>query len=633
MALWLAGTLGRGLAFQADMKAPGALLASARSGTVRSLHGRPAPNRIVFRRSLAAVATLLLACALQARAQDGSPVAALAPGLPRALASVVDAALVRFTLGPDADEADEERELRRAERAVREALATEGHFDPKLRFEPAGAGAIRYRMIVDPGPLTRVKSVDLKFTGALAEPRFAQRAADLRAAWPLTPGSPFRSAEWEQAKMRLLAATEERHFAGAVLVDSGARIEVETASATLEVEIDSGPAYTVGALQIEGLSRFDATLVERFNPFRPGAPYDRAMLVEFQQALTDTPFFSYAIITLPPTPEQPDEVPLKVVVRESRLKRISIGVGYETNTGPHIEVAYRQNLLFERPWVLLTGVRVDQTGGFGYADVLLPPRPNRIQDSVGVLAEDSDVEDLHVRRWGVGAARVRTVGPRIGNNVVSRWSVNFEHENRRTPVTDWQQLSVLSTTYSWVRREVDSLVEPRRGNILRLEGTVGASGTQLDDAFLRGYGRIQQFIPGGARDVFIARADLGYVQADSLASVPSKYLFRTGGTTTVRGYSFESLGVKQDAATIGGRALAVASAEYVRWTDHFDGNLGVAAFVDVGDAADTWSALDPAVGVGLGVRYRTPAGPLAIDVAYGERERQVRVHFSIAIAF
>ena len=596
-------------------------------------HCRPVPYHIVLRRFLAVVATLLLAWPLHTRAQDTSPVAAAAPGLPRALASIVDAALVRFTLGPDADEADEERELRRAERAAREALATEGYFDPKLRFEPAGSGAPRYRLIVDLGPLTRVASVDLKFTGALSEPRFAQRAEELRAAWPLKPGSPFRSAEWEQAKMRLLASTEARHFAGALLVDSSARIDVETATATLEIEVDSGPAYTVGALQIEGLSHFDAALVERFNPFKPGAPYDRATLVEFQQALTDTPFFSYAVITLPPTPEQPDEVPLKVVVRESPLKRISIGVGYETNTGPHVEVAYRQNLLFGRPLVLLTGARLDQTGGFGYADVLLPPQPNRIQDSVGVLVEDSDVEDLHVRRWGLGAARARTVGPRIGNNVVTRWSVNFEHENRRTPVTDWQSLDVLSTTYSWVRRDVDNLVNPRRGNILRLEGTVGASGTQLDDAFLRGYGRIQQFFPVGERDVFIARADLGYVLADSIAAVPSKYLFRTGGTTTVRGYSFESLGVKQGTATIGGRALAVASAEYVKWTDRFNGNLGVAAFVDVGDAADHWSALDPAVGVGVGVRYRTPAGPLAFDVAYGARESQVRVHFSIAIAF
>ncbi len=600
---------------------------------MRFPHCRPASHAIVIRRFPAVVVVALLAWPLLAAAQDPGPVAAAAPGLPKPIASAVDAALVRFTLGPDADEADEERELRRAERAVREALATEGYFDPRLRFEPTGTSPTPYRMVIDLGPLTRVASVDLKFSGALAEPRFAQRAEELRAAWPLKPGSAFVSAEWEQAKLRLLASIEERHFAGARLVDSSARVVTESATATLEVEIDSGPAYTVGPLQIEGLNHFDASLVERFNPFVPGAPYDRARLVEFQTALTDTPFFSYAVITLPPSPEQPDEVPLKVVVREAYLKRMSVGVGYETNTGPHVEIAYRQNLVFGRPWVLLTGARLDQTGGLGYADLQFPPRPSGFQDSIGMLVEDSDVEDLRVRRWGFGAARSQTTGPRVGNNLSTRWSVNFENENRRTPDTDWQRLRVLSTTYSWVRRQVDSLIEPRRGNILRLEGSVGASGTQLDDVFLSGYGRIQQYFPVGARDVIIARADLGYVQADSIAAVPSKFLFRTGGTTTVRGYSFESLGVKQGTATIGGRALAVASAEYVRWTDYFDGNLGLAAFVDVGDAADDWSSLDPAVGVGLGVRYRTRAGPLAVDVAYGERERQVRVHFSIAIAF
>jgi translocation and assembly module TamA len=129
------------------------------------------------------------------------------------------------------------------------------------------------------------------------------------------------------------------------------------------------------------------------------------------------------------------------------------------------------------------------------------------------------------------------------------------------------------------------------------------------------------------------RADLGFVQADSPNVVPSRFLFRTGGTTTVRGYNYESLGVKQGVATVGGRALAVGSIEYVKWLDRFGGDWGVATFVDVGDAADSFGALEPAVGIGLGARYRTPAGPLAVDVAYGERERQVRVHFSVAIAF
>jgi translocation and assembly module TamA len=133
--------------------------------------------------------------------------------------------------------------------------------------------------------------------------------------------------------------------------------------------------------------------------------------------------------------------------------------------------------------------------------------------------------------------------------------------------------------------------------------------------------------------VLIVRGELGAVEADTADVVPTRFLFRTGGSTTVRGYDYESLGVSQGGATVGGRALALASVEYVHWLQRWGGNWGIAGFVDVGDAADSFKELKAAVGVGVGVRWRTLAGPLAVDVAYGERDKQVRVHFSVAIAF
>ena len=48
---------------------------------------------------------------------------------------------------------------------------------------------------------------------------------------------------------------------------------------------------------------------------------------------------------------------------------------------------------------------------------------------------------------------------------------------------------------------------------------------------------------------------------------------------------------------------------------------------------ERFSDLNPALGYGIGVRWRTPAGPLAIDLAWGERFQQLRVQFSVAIAF
>ncbi|MDQ3447402.1 MAG: hypothetical protein M3496_14805, partial [Pseudomonadota bacterium] len=211
----------------------------------------------------AAALAIALTWPLIASGQAPQPIVTSGTSLPSPLSSLVDEALARFTIGPEADEADEERELRRAERAVLELLATEGYFDPTLRFDPVepGASGARYRLIIELGSRTNVGSLNLQFTGALSEPRFQDRAAALRAEWPLPVGSPFRSPQWETAKTQLLASVQARDFAGAKLVDSVAQVNADDATAALIVEIDSGPAYTVGELQITGLERYDATLI------------------------------------------------------------------------------------------------------------------------------------------------------------------------------------------------------------------------------------------------------------------------------------------------------------------------------------------------------------------------------------
>jgi translocation and assembly module TamA len=56
-------------------------------------------------------------------------------------------------------------------------------------------------------------------------------------------------------------------------------------------------------------------------------------------------------------------------------------------------------------------------------------------------------------------------------------------------------------------------------------------------------------------------------------------------------------------------------------------------FVDAGNAADKPTDLEPALGYGVGLRVRTPIGPLRLDVAYGARAHGVRVHFSVGLAF
>jgi translocation and assembly module TamA len=132
------------------------------------------------------------------------------------------------------------------------------------------------------------------------------------------------------------------------------------------------------------------------------------------------------------------------------------------------------------------------------------------------------------------------------------------------------------------------------------------------------------------RNDFLLRGEAGVVIARSRTGIPASFLFRTGGDQTLRGYAFESIGVPQGEAIVGGRYLAVASAEYTRWITE---TIGAAVFVDAGDAFDQLNAFDLAVGYGIGFRWRSPVGPLRADLAYGERDKNVRLHFSVGFSF
>jgi translocation and assembly module TamA len=170
---------------------------------------------------------------------------------------------------------------------------------------------------------------------------------------------------------------------------------------------------------------------------------------------------------------------------------------------------------------------------------------------------------------------------------------------------------------------------PRSGTIaaLRLGASVPGASTRT---FGRVVGQLAWFHPVSRRDDIALRAEAGAVIAGSASGIPQALLFRTGGDTTVRGYAFESLGVAKGEAIVGGRYYALASAEYIHW---FSDVLGGAAFIDAGNAVDRLGDARLAVGYGVGVRMKSPIGPLRLDLARGHDTDELRLHFSVGFTF
>jgi translocation and assembly module TamA len=176
---------------------------------------------------------------------------------------------------------------------------------------------------------------------------------------------------------------------------------------------------------------------------------------------------------------------------------------------------------------------------------------------------------------------------------------------------------------------------PTRGRVWN--GQVGFGQARSDPgragAFVRLYGRLHLFHPFADRWYASGRIELGQVFARSGVLVPEALRFRAGGDESVRGYEYRSLAPVVDGVQTSGKVLFTASAEVARPILERLPQLWGAAFIDVGRAADRWGDLNPAVGVGVGVRYRSPVGPAKLDLAWGQEVRRLRLHLSVGVTF
>ena len=197
--------------------------------------------------------------------------------------------------------------------------------------------------------------------------------------------------------------------------------------------------------------------------------------------------------------------------------------------------------------------------------------------------------------------------------------------------------AALSANYAWTGRYFDSLPVPSRGFGLHTDVGVGMTMQGDNKPFARLSGRWLGLLPvgdGGSR--LAMRTELGAILASKHARLPATYLYRTGGDTSVRGYAYRSIGIPLGNEWIGpGRYMAVGSVEWQRpiMQERFPGLLEHTLFIDVGGVANRVGDLRAHWGVGTGVRLITPVGPMQLDVAYGLKSKQIRLHMNVGFVF
>lgn len=524
---------------------------------------------------------------------------------------------------PASDKEETQARLRRLRREIPPLLETEGYFSPQIEAKLAEEGAATIK--VTPGARVMVRSVTVEFSGALAGDAegFAERREKLRRGWTLAPGAAFRQADWASAKGALLNEVSSRDFAAAKIVDSSADIDPVSAQARLRVKVDSGPAFVLGGLEIQGLSLYPRSLVDRYNPLKAGEAYDYERLLKLQAALQGTSYFSGVIVEIDRDPAKAASAPVRVTLEEALPKRFGLGLGYSSNTGFRSEANYRNANLFGQALEMNSSLRLEQKRQSAFSDFFLPQSLSGFRDSLGLGVLSEDIADLRTKRYSVGVVRSRSL-----SRVETRTGLNYQHETTEATGAAIQTSEALTLNYGLDLRTTDNPSDPREGYAASFQVGGGAHKLMSDQDFLRLYARSQYYQPAGREGTLLLRAEAGYTLAPAREGIPQDFLFRTGGAQSVRGYDYQRLGVKQGSAVVGGRTLLVASSEYIWWAG---GNWGVASFLDAGNAADRWSQNTLKLGYGLGGRWRSPAGPLGLDLAYGHSDRRLRLHFTLSL--
>jgi translocation and assembly module TamA len=599
-----------------------------------------------------AAASALLALALlgapparaQAQAPDSGPRFDIELQAPEPLRAFLlrHAELQRFRDLPDLDASELDRLVAQAPADLRNLLGTQGHFSPVIRVRVAREGARpQVQIDVEPGPPTRVASVDVRFAPATAgDPQAEARQSAARAQWSLPPGQPFTQAAWDDAKTRLLRGLTAQRYPMARLQDSRADIDPTQQQAHLSLQVDTGAPVRLGELQVEGAERYppaQAADLARLAGLVPGADYDLATLQAAQQRLAESGYYSAAFVFVD-TAGDPNAAPVVLQLREAQLQKLVLGVGASTNSGPRLSLEHTHHRVPGLHWRSTVKLRAERDTPLAEGELRSPRDASGWYWNVGALAQRERDADLSITSQRLRAGRTTDTPTRDRSFYLQYDRARSDSEALRAagPLVAESSISV---NFALARRQYDALPVARQGHGYSAELGLGMTLGDSRRPFLRTRARWQGLFPlteraSGQR--LAARVEGGAVLAADDARIPATQRFLAGGDVSVRGYDVRGIGVPQpDGSVLPGRYLGVASLEWQRplGSPGQPSDWEHTVFIDAGAVANRLPDLKPRYGVGTGVRYNSPVGPLQLDLAYGLETKRWRIHLSVGATF
>lgn len=488
---------------------------------------------------------------------------------------------------------------------------------------------------IDQGPRYRLGAIDID--GEI--PDAGRKAIALRS------GDPAIAARVLDARQRLLAALQEDGYALATVAPPIAFADDERHVLNIAFRVKTGRQVDIGAVAFKGLEHVNADFARRATSLKPGERFRPSRIDAARQTLMDLGVFSGVSVHAAERLSEDGRIPIAFDVQERPRHAVAITGAYSTDLGFSLSTTWSHRNLFgnaEQLNLTAAGTGLgNSTAGIGYnlrAQFIKPLflRPDQtlefdlsgIKQNLDAYDQTAEVLAGFLRRrfsslWSASA------GLSFMQDDVSQEGVDYHYQLLSAPLT----VSYDSTGIA------DLLRDPSSGG----RASVAVTPTQsfgsgsLSFFVLQASGSYYFDLSAEKRSILALRASAGSILGGSNLDVPPDQRLYAGGSATVRGYAYQSIGPRfPDGTPVGAKSVDAASVEF---RQRLFEDWGMAAFVDAGQASAEGAPFNGTVrvGAGLGARYYTPIGPVRLDVAVpltrGQDDSAFQIYIGLGQAF
>jgi len=508
--------------------------------------------------------------------------------------------------------------------------------DPRLG-DLLGASApgatARVAVGFDLGPLYHVRHIAIEGTLSAAD----------RSAFGLAEGDPAVAATLIDAGARLQTRLQEQGFAFAQ-VDAPVGYEDAT-DPVLDVSfrVTTGPRAVIGEIHFVGLRRMHEKFLAKRLLVHSGDKYSPAAIERARKDLSTLGVFAAITVQVGTAVDATGGVPITFDCRERARHAVSFNSAYSSDLGGTVGTSWTDRDVFGGAQQLTVSGSVINLGGsattaLGYntnIKYLMPDfghRDQSLQLAVGAVQQSLQAYDQTAFTSGATLTRKLSTHWSVSAGVSASDERIYQPQATilKQDATKYYTMIGLPLSVSYDSTDLASpLDDPRHGMRDSLSVTPTRSIGHPDATFIIDQLKLADYLdlhpliataPG--RSVLALRALAGFAQGAGEFSLPPDQRFYGGGSGTIRGYPYQAVGPQfpitpqfPTSTPIGGTAIIAGSVEF---RQRIAANWGAALFVDGGQVSSTLKPLPDVfrIGVGGGIRYYTPIGPIRLDVAF-----------------